>query len=84
MLCAKLGWQEAVELLVAHQAKLNLTDAKGRNVSLLAALANQFEMVKSLEQMGASCQVTDKEGNSALSVMMSRPTLDPALSQWVL
>jgi ankyrin repeat protein len=62
---------ETIKWLLAHGAKLDLTDDRGRDALMIASSLNHVDAARTLREAGASPDARDKTGKSALDLATS-------------
>jgi len=71
-LASRNGHVEVVRLLAAKGVDVDTMDGIGSTVLLHVTMANDLEMMKALLELGACPHVTNKSGNSPLSVACAK------------
>ena len=73
------GNVEAVDLLLHHNAKIQITDNQGITPLHLATVKNNFTLVSKFLELGANPNARDHKGK-----MPSQMTTDPEIERWLL
>jgi hypothetical protein len=65
---AGYGYEEAIQLLIAHQAQVNLKDLRGRTALMHAAAGRYVDAIPLLLEAGADLYARDAQGDTALDI----------------